>query len=115
VLAACDLWLWLDARLVDLPAWVRLALGGRIADTAIDLLACLTDATWLPTDGWKRGGAPPRNAVTGRASLSTSRPGSSSHARAGCATHPGSRAVIPPRRTCAPVPARAERVVDQGA
>ena len=46
VIAAYDLWLWIDARLVDFPVWTRHALGRRLGDTAIDVLEGLTAATY---------------------------------------------------------------------
>lgn len=46
VIAAYDLWLWLDARLADFPTWTRHGLGVRIGDSAIDVLDGLTTAAY---------------------------------------------------------------------
>lgn len=55
---AYDLWLWLDARVGDMPAWVRHALGARILDTVLALLDLLLQAAYAP-----RGGAEQRTAL----------------------------------------------------
>jgi hypothetical protein len=48
VLAAYDLWIWLDGRLADFPAWARHGAGRRIGDAAIDVIDGLLEATYLP-------------------------------------------------------------------
>jgi hypothetical protein len=45
---AYDLWLWLDARVVDFPAHARHSMGRRTLDAAIDLLEALLAATYAP-------------------------------------------------------------------
>ena len=43
-----DLWLWLDARVVDFPAHARQSVGRRMLDAAIDVLGALLRATYAP-------------------------------------------------------------------
>ena len=47
---AYDLWLWLDARVVDFPVHARQSLGRRMLDAALDVLAALLRATYAPRD-----------------------------------------------------------------
>lgn len=45
---AYDLWLWLDAHAMNLPAHTRAALGARLLDTALDLLDTLLKTSYEP-------------------------------------------------------------------
>ncbi len=45
---AYELWLWLDAHVVNLPAHTRAALGARTLDAALDLLDALLVAAYAP-------------------------------------------------------------------
>lgn len=51
---AYDLWLWVDARVVDFPAHARHSLGRRLRDAAIDLLALLLRATYAERESGRR-------------------------------------------------------------
>ncbi len=45
---AYDLWLWLDGRVADFPAFARQSIGRRALDAALDVLAELLRATYAP-------------------------------------------------------------------
>lgn len=45
---AYDLWLWLDAHAVNLPAHARAALGARVLDASLDLLDTLLKTAYEP-------------------------------------------------------------------
>ena len=46
---ACDIRLWLDARVTDFPTSARHGIGHRILDSAIDLLDAFLRATYAPS------------------------------------------------------------------
>ena len=45
-----QLWLWLDARVADLPNPVRAGLGHRLVETTLHVLDLLVRASYLPAD-----------------------------------------------------------------